>query len=95
MVISLISATVSSDSIGNQVETLTEAEVFANEFSVSSGEYYNAALNGLRPVKMFEIYSMEYAGQDKLKHDNIPYRIIRTETKGEKTRLTCEQVAAD
>jgi mannose-6-phosphate isomerase class I len=94
-IIYLISVVITYDDIGNPVETTTERKVYANEFSVSSGEYYNAALTGLRPAKQFEIYSFEYQGEGKLKHNDITYNIIRTETKGEKTRLSCEKVAAD
>lgn len=94
-VIYLLSVTVGYDEIGNPVETVTERKVYANEFSVSSSEYYNAALTGLRPAKQFEIYSFEYQGEEKLKHNSIIYRIIRTETRGEKTRLSCERVVVD
>jgi len=94
-VIYLLSATITQDDIGNEIETLTERKVYANEFSVGSAEFYNAALTGLRPTKMFEVYTFEYASEQKLKHENITYDIIRTQGKGEKTRLTCESVAAD
>lgn len=95
-VIYLMSVTVEGDEIGNQnKETVTERMVFANELSVSSEEFYNAAATGLRPTKRFEIYSFEYQGEDRLKHEGVVYRIIRTEKRGEKIRLTCERVAAD
>lgn len=84
-----------TDENGNPIEILTERMVYANEYSVSSSEYYNAAMTGLRPAKQFEIYSFEYQGEDRLKHNGVTYRIIRAETRGEKTRLTCERVAAD
>ncbi len=94
-VIYLQSVTIVEDEIGNQKEVVTERMVFANELSVSSQEFYNAAVTGLRPTKRFEIYSFEYQGEERLKHDGMVYRIIRTETRGEKTRITCERVAAD
>lgn len=94
-VIYLINVTVTEDEIGNQIETVTERMVFANELSVSSQEFYNAAVTGLRPTKRFEIYSFEYQGEDRLKHDGMVYRIIRAETRGEKIRITCEGVTAD
>jgi len=93
----LISVAITNDEIGNQIETPTERMVFAEELAVFSSEFYNAALTGLRPEKMFEIYTQEYAGEAKLKHNGAIYRIIRTslgKTK-EKTRLTCEKVGAD
>lgn len=92
-VIKLITTTFTTDSIGNQVATEKEKEVFANMFSVSASEYYNAALTGLRPSLMFEIYSFEYNGETRLKYEGKTYNIIRVTTAGEKTRLTCEEVA--
>ena len=94
-VIYLQAVTVVEDDIGNQVETVTERMVFANELAVSSEEFYNAAATGLRPAKRFEILSFEYHGEDRLKHEGVVYRIIRMEKRGEKTRITCERVAAD
>lgn len=94
-VIYLVSVQMSEDEIGNQVEQIAERKVFANEFSISSTEYYNAAATGIRPSKSFEIYSFEYKGEERLKHKDVVYRVVRTETRGEKTRITCERVAAD
>lgn len=94
-VIYLLSITITEDDIGNQIPAATERKVYANEFSVSSSEFYNAAVAGLRPAKAFEVYSFEYRGEEKLKHDDTAYRIIRTQGKGEKVVLTCEKVAAD
>lgn len=94
-VIYLLSVTTTQDEIGNQIEDVVERMVFANELAVTSEEFYNAAATGLRPTKRFEIYSFEYQGEDRLKHDGVVYRIIRVEKRGEKTRITCERVAAD
>jgi hypothetical protein len=94
-VIYLIGVTISDDDLKNQIETPTERKVYANEYSVSSGEFYNAAVTGLRPSKAFEIYSFEYKGESKFKHNNVTYKIIRTQGKGEKMVLIGERVAAD
>ncbi len=94
-IIKLISVTITEDDIGNQIEAPTERQVYANQFYVSSSEFYNAAVTGLKPEKQFEIYAWEYQGEKKLKHDGVTYRILRTEARGEKTRLTCEKVTAD
>ncbi len=87
--------TITEDNIGNQIENETWRTVLGSELYVRSSEYYNAAVTGLRPEKRFEVYSREYQDEPKLKHNGVIYRIIRTETRGEKTRLTCEKVAAD
>ncbi|MFO7295961.1 MAG: phage head closure protein [Clostridia bacterium] len=94
-VIELIAVTIVEDEIGNRIETEIPRQVFANEMAVNQAEFYNASLAGLKPERMFEIYSFEYAGESKLKHDGVKYRIIRTETRGEKTRIICERVAGD
>jgi hypothetical protein len=91
-VIYLQSVTIEEDEIGNQKEVIAERLVFANELAVSAEEFYNAAAGGLRPTKRFEIYSFEYQGEDRLRHGDVVYHIIRAETRGEKTRLTCERV---
>ncbi len=94
-VINFISITITYDEIGNPAETPVERLVYANEYSVSSGEFYNAALTGLRPSKAFEIYSFEYQNESKFKHNGITYNIIRTQGKGEKIIIVGEKVAAD
>ncbi len=94
-VIYLQSVTIVEDEIGNQKQVISERMVFANELSVSAEEFYSAGQAGLRPTKRFEIYSFEHQGEDRLKHDGVVYRVIRTEKRGEKTRITCERVAAD
>ena len=74
-----------------------ERMVFAEELAVFSSEFYNAALTGLRPEKKFEVYTCEYQGETKLKHDGITYHIIRTELGKvkKKIRLICERAAVD
>lgn len=94
-VIFFVSTTIVEDELGNQIEQEVERGVFANEMSINQTEYYNAATSGLRPSKMFEVYSFEYDGEPKLKHNGKMYRIVRSETRGEKTRIVCEAVTAD
>lgn len=94
-VIFLVSETFTKDEIGNHIPTAVERKVYANEYSVGSVEFYNAATTGLKPSKAFEVYSFEYKNEEKLKHEGITYRIIRTQGKGERIVLTCQRVAAD
>jgi len=48
--IKLVSITVTDDDIGNQVETETTNEVWAEETGVRQSEFYNAAVTGLKPT---------------------------------------------
>ncbi len=94
-IINLLTVTTTTDELGNQIETETPREVFANELGVTSSEFYDAAAQGLKPEKRFEIYSFEYQDETKLTHEGTEYRIIRTQKNGEKLRLTCEKVIGD
>ena len=94
-IIKLVAVSITADAIGNQVESLSEREVFANEYSVSSSEFYNAAAAGIRASKAFEIYAAEYQAEDRFKVGTVTYRIVRTQGKGEKLILVGERVAAD
>lgn len=94
-VIELLSVTVTEDELGNQIEQETARQVFANEFSIRDRDFYSAGVQGLKPEKRFEIYVFEYQNEPKFIHNGIKYRIIRTETKGEKIRLTGEKVIGD
>lgn len=94
-VIYLLSTTIVEDDWGNEVERPVERKVYANEYSVSSSEFYNAAVTGLRPEIAFEIYSFEYNNEAKFEYDNEKYNIIRTQGKGEKIVLIGEKVAAN
>lgn len=94
-IVELISTTVSPDEIGNQLERPDHRKVYANEFSVGYADFSNAALSGLRPEKIFEVYTFEYRGEERLLHGSMTYRIVRVDGRGDKTRLMCERVAAD
>ena len=95
----LISTTVTQDEYLNEVEERTERKVFANENSIGSSEYYNAASQGLRPELKFEIRSIEYSGEKEIKYPATPdgdiYNVIQARSMGSKTILTCEKVNGD
>ena len=96
--IKLISISVTDDDIGNQVETETTNEVWAEETGVRQSEFYNAAIAGLRPERTFIVWANEYSGQTRIEADEIKYKLIRTynnPSKSEMIELVCEKVAAD
>lgn len=87
-VIELVSIEIVEDELGNQTEQPACRQIFANEFDISATEFYEAGAQGLKPEKRFEIYDFEYQGETKFRYNGIVYDIIRTQTKGEKIRLT-------
>ena len=96
--IKLVSITVTDDDIGNQVETETTNEVWAEETGVRQSEFYNAAVAGLRPERTFVIWANEYSGQTRIEADGVKYKLIRAynnPSKSEMIELVCERVVAD
>jgi SPP1 family predicted phage head-tail adaptor len=96
--IKLVSITVTDDDIGNQVETETTNEVWAEETGIRQSEFYNAAVAGLRPERTFVIWANEYSGQTRIEADGVKYKLIRAynnPSRSEMIELVCERVAAD
>jgi len=96
--VKLISVTVTEDAIGNQVQTETTTEVWAEETGIRQSEFYNAAVAGLRPERTFVIWANEYDGQTKIEADGVKYKLIRAynnPSKSEMIELVCERVTAD
>jgi hypothetical protein len=92
----LLSTVITPDNIKNQIPVATERKVFAEDLAVYANDFYGAAAAGLRPERVFEVYTREYHGEALLKQLDVTYRVIRS-TYGktrEKTRLTCERVPA-
>ena len=89
-VVYLISSTQSQDDMGNVINEETERKVYANEFAVSSSEFYSAGVSDLKPSKRFRLHTFEYYGEEILKHASTRYKVIRTSTIGDNTTLICE-----
>ena len=90
--------TVTEDAIGNQVQTETTTEVWAEETGIRQSEFYNAAVAGLRPERTFVIWANEYSGQTKIEAAGVKYKLIRAynnPSKSEMIELVCERVTAD
>ena len=73
---------------GEPIQSMVYREVFANKKSVRQSEFYQAAVAGLKPELLFEVRSIEYGSDKKLKYNSKVYDIIRTYDKGEITELT-------
>jgi len=90
--------TVTEDAIGNQVQTETTTEVWAEETGIRQSEFYNAAVAGLKPERTFVIWANEYSGQTKIEAAGVKYKLIRAynnPSKSEMIELVCERVTAD
>lgn len=87
----LITITQTRNSILDVIEAETLRQVYVNKKSIRQNEFYQAHATGLQPEVMFEIRSEDYHGEDRIRHNNKTYNIIRTYDKnGEITELICQ-----
>ena len=83
-VIKLLSTTITTDTNGNQIETLTERQVFCRVQSITRSEFYAAAQNDLHPDYIFRIsHFRDYHGEKLLKYKDYTgtekvYSVLRT-----------------
>lgn len=94
-VIDLVALTYTQDAIGQEVAARTSRQVYANEFAVSSAEYYDAGRNGMKPERQYQVRSVDYADEKLLTVDDLEYEIIRTQRRGEWTLLSCQRTVAN
>ena len=94
-VIDLVAQTYAKDAIGQEVAAPVSRQVFANEFSLSSAEFYNAGQSGLKPERQYQIRSCDYQDETLLSVDGVAYQIIRVDRRGEWVRLVCQRTVAN
>lgn len=82
--------------LGNMIEDVVHFEtvkrweykqVHANKKSVRQSEVYQASAVGLKPELMFEVHSIDYAQEERVRYEGKVYEILRVFDKGEVTEL--------
>lgn len=82
------------DEYGNEIQTVTETEVFVQPRGVYQAEFYNAAQLGLKPsLTLFLSNHEDYAGQKVLDFEGTEYNVIRVDWTAQRDgiRLICEE----
>lgn len=94
--VELITPSLSEDLLGNQIETNESVTVLCKKKSISQNEFYNAAVNGMKPSISLVVHTYEYSGQVKLSFDGIEYNVIRAyEESFEEIELVCERAMSN
>jgi len=89
-VVKLLTIVIETNEYNEQIETYVEREVFANKKSIRQTEFYQALAAGMKPELMFEIRSIDYNGEIRLKYADKIYDITRTfDRSGEVVELIC------
>lgn len=92
----LIHHTFVKDEIGNQIPTETRKSILCKVSSVGRNEFYNAAVNELKPEKVFVIHRYEYEDENLVEFEGKQYSVIRTySTDFEEIELVCERKIVD
>lgn len=95
-VIELVSVASGVDDDGFPVDDVeSKRKVFANRKSVKSSEYYAAMQSGIELSYIFEIRSVDYEGEEKLKYSGEDYEVERSYEQGEFIELTCKRAGDD
>lgn len=82
------------DEYGNEIQTVTETEVFVLPRGVYNAEFYNAAQAGLHPSITFDMANKEdYNNQKLIEFEGKDYNVIRTDwnAQRDKISLICEE----
>lgn len=82
------------DEYGNEVQNITETEVFVQPRGVYQSEFYNAAQLGLKPsLTLFLSNREDYEGQKVLEYEDIEYNVIRVDWTAQRDgiSLVCEE----
>lgn len=85
--ITLHTVTYKDDSIGNQLEVLTNRDIFANKFTISRDEVLNAAKVDLKPAVAFQVHTLDYLGESTFDYNGTRYEVYRTNDAGENVTL--------
>lgn len=84
----------SYDKYGNEIQTVTETEVFVQPRGVYQAEYYNAAQIGLKPSITLTISNRDdYSGQKVVEYEGTEYSVIRTDWNAQRDSISliCEE----
>ena len=81
-IIELGSVSYTQNDYGQEKETTTWREVYADVMSVSRSEFYAAAMANIRPTCIFAIADKDdYRNEKIIRYQGITYNVIRTHHK--------------
>lgn len=91
--VTLLSKSLTSNSIGVQSETITQTEVPIMKIEdIYANEFYQANEQGFKPSLRIRISSLNYSNERELIYKGITYTIIRTqEPLPDETILICQR----
>lgn len=87
----LITITIETDRAKNQIRKKTFRKVYANVRSLLFSAKVAAGIDDYSKIKVFEILSVEYGGEEMFRYRGVEYEIIDASMKGDRTILTAKR----
>lgn len=82
-----------TDADGYPITKTQKTKVFVNQKSAGTAEFYAALQSGIRMSAIFEVFAMDYNGQETVEYNGKTYKVRRTYSKGEdRLELHCSEV---
>ena len=89
-VIYLLSNEITTNKVGDQIETPKKEMRFAKLKSIGQSEFYQAQANGLKPELKFVLADyLDYDNQEEVIHNNFRYKVLRTYRTGNEIEIVC------
>ena len=90
--VSLIKETITKNSIGAPIKSVTKTNLIWNYQSVSAQEFFRGGEKGLKPECVIKVWQAEYNGETKLEYNGETYIIYRTyRVEDGKIELYCQK----
>lgn len=77
-VLTLVSITHETDSIGQKIPVESAVDVFCSVSGISATEWFKAGEAGLRPAYRVTLFAPDYDGQEVVILDGVRYAVYRT-----------------
>ncbi|MBD7914557.1 phage head closure protein [Clostridium sp. Sa3CUN1] len=89
-ILELATLSVIANDNGVEDKTFITREVFCNEKSVTTNEYYQSSQNGNEIKIIFEVKQIDYEKEQYIIYENETYKVVRTyKTNSEDIELHC------
>lgn len=92
-IVNLVSVSTVKNAYGEDIDTETQAQVFASLSDVGRAEFFRASELALAPQFIARTAAINYSGQRILDYGGQRYAIYRTYVDGDYVELYCEKKA--
>ncbi|ARW38101.1 MULTISPECIES: phage head closure protein [Bacillus] len=79
------------DDLGQEIEKEVPRQVFCDRKSIPQNEFFQAGISGIKAAHMFEVSTLDYQDETKVRYNDKIYYVYRVyEKANERVELYCE-----